>query len=172
VSLRSAPHLYARSASPGRRLQMAVVYLDDRRACASLAAHVARLALDYVTAERDVLERALDVATYWAEGHADLEGLDAARRDAARAATHAAASDDRCAWTCLQTSVALADVVAEPMIDLAAKRARDLAGYVLDAMCWPDVGDDALRAGLEVTLHDALDARFDQTAAPALAKRR
>ncbi|MFO0645260.1 MAG: hypothetical protein U0326_03405 [Polyangiales bacterium] len=163
MSLRAASYLYARTLTPGRRLQMATVYLHDRRLCAALAARVARLALDYVTAEREVLERAIDVTAWWAGGDADLEGLDAARRHAATAAARAAAEDDRCAWTCLQAALALSDVAVEPMIDLAAKRARDLVGYVLDAMCWPDVGDEALRARLEATLHDDLDERFDET---------
>lgn len=163
MSLRPASYLYARTLTPGRRLQMAMVYLYDRRICAALAARVARLALDHVTAEREVLERAIDVATWWAGGDADLEGLDAARRHAASAAARAAAEDDRCAWTCLQVALALSDVVVEPMMDLAAKRARDLVGYVLDAMCWPDVGDEALRAKLEETLHDDLDEAFDAT---------
>ncbi len=163
MTLRAASYLYERKLNPGRRLQMATVYLFDRRRCASLAARVARLALDYVTAEREVLERAIDVATWWARGDADLGGLDAARRHAASSAERAAAEDDRCAWTCLQAALALSDVAVEPMIDLAAKRARDLVGYVLDAMCWPDVGDEALRARLEEDLHDALDAAFDAT---------
>lgn len=166
MSLRGSTHLYARTVSPQRRLQMAMIALDtDHRARVLLAAKVARLGLDYVTAERDVLERAVDVATWWAEGNADLAGLEAAQRDA-RAAASRASLDDRCGWACLQAALALSDVGLEPMPDLAAKRARDLVGYVLDAMCWPDDGDEALRAGFEESLHDALDAMFDRTRAP------
>jgi hypothetical protein len=171
VSLRGSTHLYARTTSPQRRLQMAMIELGaDPRARVLLAAKVARLGLDYVTDERDVLERAVDVATWWAEGNADLAGLDAAHRDALAAASRASL-DDRCGWACLQAALALSDVGLEPMPDLAAKRARDLVGHLLDAMSWPDVGDETLRASLEENLHDGLDRLFDHTRAPLTKKR-
>lgn len=168
MSLRAAAHLYKRSLSPGERLQMAVIYLGDRRACARLAGGVARVALDYLHDGREGLERAIEVALHWASSQADAEGLAAARHGAAELGARVAADDDRCAWTCIQTSLALADVALEPMPDLAAKRARDLAGYVLDAMCWPDVTDGSLRADAAARLHDALDALFDATHGPSI----
>lgn len=169
MTLRGAPHLYLRTHAPGARLQMAVNHLGSRNAAVTLAAGVAREALEYLLDGREGLERAIEVASHWASAQADAEGLIAARRGASALGARVAADNDRCAWTCIQTSLALADVALEPMQDLAAKRARDLAGYVIDAMCWPDVADEALRADAAERLHDALDALFDATQGPSLA---
>ncbi len=160
---RTAAFLYDRALWPGRRLQMAAVHLGDRRASAAVAAHVARLSLDYVSIEREALERAIDVVSLWSQGNADDEGLIAARRDTSAAIARADAEGDRCACTCLLAAASLFDLALEPVFDVGAKRARDLAGYLLDAMCWPDVNDPALRETFQTTLHEVLDERFDET---------
>ena len=85
------------------------------------------------------------------------EALLAARTRAAEAAARTDADGDRCAWLSLQASVALVDVALEPMVDLAGKRARDLAGCALEALRWPDLDDEAVREGAVERLHGALD---------------
>ena len=148
-----------RAASPGERLQALVVDAGAaRRGAVLVACEVAAVALDYVTDDRGTLAHALDVARWWAAREAGDDGLRAARARAVEAAARTDADGDRCAWLSLQASVALVDLALEPMVDLAGKRARDLAACAHEAMCWPDVDDAAVRDGASQRLHDALDA--------------
>lgn len=164
-----------RAASPGERLAALVVDAGAaRRGAVLVACEVAAVALDYVTDDRGTLAHCLNVARWWAAREAGDDGLLAARTRAAEAAARTDADGDRCAWLSLQVSVALVDVALEPMVDLAGKRARDLAACALEAMCWPDLDDEAVREAAVERLHGALDdaiARARELEA-LLAKRR
>jgi hypothetical protein len=156
-----------RAASPGERLQAVVVDAGNgRRAAVLVACEVAAVALDYVTDDRGTLAHALDVARWWAAREAGGDGLRAARDRAVEVATRTDADGDRCAWLSLQTAVALIDLALEDMVDLAGKRARDLAACALEAMCWPDLDDEEVRAQAVERLHGVLDAAITQGAAP------
>lgn len=147
-----------RAGSPGERLGARVVDAGAaRRGAVRVACAVAAVALDYVTDERGDLAHALDVARWWAAREAGDDGLRAARERAAAVAARTDAAGDRCAWLALQVAVALVDVALEGMVDLAGKRARDLAGYAEEAMRWPDLDDDAVRAAAVERLHAVLD---------------
>ncbi len=147
-----------RAAPPDERLRALVIDAGPaRRDAVRAACAAAALALDYVTDERGDLAHALDVARWWADREAGDDGLRAARARAAEVAARTDAAGDRCAWLALQAAVALTDVALENMVDLAGKRARDLAACALEAMCWPDLDDEAVRAAAAERLHDALD---------------
>ena len=164
-----------RSLSPGARLQAEVLGRDRppdntkyvapivlRRNATRPAVAVARLVLDYVLDEREHIAHAIDVVEWWTRGQASDEGVVAAREAIRGVARRADERDERCAWLAVQAVVALLDVALEPWWELAGKRARDLVGYVLEALCGPDPDDPAALAGAAERLHEEIDRVLDE----------
>lgn len=157
-----------RSLSPGERLQREILRVDapnndpgkrvpSRREATRPAVAIVRLVLDYVLDDREHIAHAIDVVEWWTRGQANSEGVVAAREAIRAVAARADERDERCAWLAVQAVVALLDVALEPWWELAGKRARDLVGYVLEALAWPDADDPAALADASERLHGEID---------------
>lgn len=161
--------------SPGERLQAEVLGRDRppdnnknvapivlRRNATRPAVAIARLVLDYVLDDREHIAHAIDVVEWWTRGQASDEGVVAARESIRSVASRADERDERCAWLAVQAVVALLDVALEPWWELAGKRARDLVGYVQEALCWPDPDDPEALADTSARLHEEIDRALDE----------
>ncbi len=162
-----------RSLSPGERLQREILRVDApgaepskrvtaRREATRPVVAIVRLVLDYVLDDREHIAHAIDVVEWWTRGQASDEGVVAARESIRGVASRADERDERCAWLAVQAVVALLDVALEPWWELAGKRARDLVGYVLEALCWPDPDDPAAVADASERLHEEIDRALDE----------
>ncbi len=143
--------------SPGERLQTLAGDLP-RREAAAVAASVVVLGLDCIVHDRGLFEHAIDTLTLWSSGAVRDDALATARGDIARAASRADSDDDRAAWCAMEAVVGLLDLAMEPMPIVAAKRAREVAGWVTEALAWPDPDVQPVVTEVEARVHGVIDA--------------
>jgi len=129
----------------GSQLTLAVL-VDVLGLCRELLVHDVAL-----------FDHARTVAEGWSTKQLQDDALDAARADVAVAASRADRDRDRAAWCTLEALVACLDVALHPMPMVAAKKGRDAAGWMLEALVWPEVDDPVVWKAVTARVHEALD---------------
>ncbi len=129
---------------------------------------VAGMARELLVHDAGIFDHAVSTAQSWSAKAVGDDALQAARDDLARAASRADRDRDRAAWCALEALVACLDLALHPMPIVAAKKARDAAEWMLEALSWPDPDDPGVVSAVSGRVHAALDAAL-AARAPALA---